>query len=111
MNLNNNRFQQFLRQAKGADAFEASVSRADKRDAVILKYSAKVAKKRQLLTGEWSIPRGERSEDEVATDIQSFLEEMRKHFVVTRGEGLADERYAGATEAKGTPIKGEAPAS
>lgn len=104
--LNKTRFQQFLKQAKGQRLTELHVRRANKKGNAVLQYNASAKKKgKSRNTGEWTVTRGERSEDEINADIKAFLELARKHFFVTRGEGLEDECFADeAMEKKATPI-------
>lgn len=106
--LNKVRYQQFLKQARGVDASELQVRRVDKRGAVVLQYTARARKGGQRLNGEWSIERGERSDEDVRNDIKAFLDQARKDFFVKRGEGLGDEGFAdSAMEAPVDPIVAE----
>jgi hypothetical protein len=106
--LNKSKFQQFVRQAKGAQVFEIHVNRADKGKNAVLHYNGRASKGKNRLTAQWTIPRADRDEADVTKDIQAFLELARKTFYVHRGEGLEDEAYADeAMEAKGKPITSE----
>ena len=107
--VNKVRFQQFLRQARGANVHEIHVNRLVKRNAIVLRYNGRAPKKKQRVTGEWQITKGERDEAEITADIHAFLAMAREHFFVHRGEGLEDEAFADeAMEAKTTQLsKGE----
>jgi len=106
--LSKKRWSQFVSQARGANVLEIRIKRQDKRNAVVLRYSGQVPKKKSRVNGEWSISRGGREAEALDADVLAFLNQAREHFFVHRGEGLEDEKYAdGAMEAKGTPIKGE----
>ncbi len=107
--INNVKFQQFLKQARGVQVLELHVSRQDRRKDVLLRYNGKgTGKQGKALVGEWTIARGEKDEAALEAEVQKFLELARKHFVVKRGEGLTDERYADAAqETKVAPIVAE----
>jgi len=88
--LNNMKYTQFVRQAKGLGIDDLHVSRGEKKDKVILKYHG-IAKNKTRLNGEWAIPR--KDEAAVATGIKTFLERARKDFFVRRGEGLTGDAF------------------
>lgn len=95
--LNKQKYAQFVKQARGVDISEITVSKGEKRDKVVLTYIA-TARNRQRLHGEWSIPRGERAPEEVTADIQRFLSQARKDFFVRRGQGLEGDAFKDATQ-------------
>ncbi|MGE0713486.1 MAG: hypothetical protein AB7N76_36420 [Planctomycetota bacterium] len=104
-NVNKNRFQLFLRQAKGSKLFELHVNREDRRSEVVLRYNGTAPKQRNRLTGEWRIEKGEKDEAALQAEVKEFLALARAHFLVHRGEGLGDEVYADPTqEAEVKPI-------
>ena len=88
--LNNMKYTQFVRQAKGLGIDDLHVSRGAKKDKVVLKYHG-IAKNKTRINGEWAIPR--KDEAEVATGIKAFLERARKDFFVRRGEGLSGDAF------------------
>jgi hypothetical protein len=108
--LSKSKWQQFCRQLKGAEISEISVTRREGKDKVSIQYGALSKKTRQKLTGEWSIPRAGRSEDEVKADVKAFLAQARKLFLVRRGEGLQGDDWADAAQdaAPIAPLKAEA---
>jgi hypothetical protein len=103
--LNKAKFQQFVKQARGQRLTELHVLRVNKKGNAVLQYNGRAPKVKSRSTGEWTIVRADRSDDEVNADIKAFLELARKHFFVTRGEGLEDDVFADeAMEKKATPI-------
>jgi hypothetical protein len=96
--LNKMKYAQFVKQARGVDVTEITVTKGEKRDKVVLTYVG-TARNRQRLHGEWAIPRGERSADDVKADIQKFLAQARKDFFVRRGQGLdQDDAFKDAAQ-------------
>jgi hypothetical protein len=103
--LNKVKYQQFVRQARGAQISEVHVRRQDKGKAVHVQYNAKARKGRGQLNGVWSIARDEKSDEQIVTEIKTFLDLVRKDFFVKRGEGLQGDALADAKqEAEVKPI-------
>lgn len=94
--LNKVRYQQFLKQARGADVRDVHVSRVERGKLVVLQYNAR-PKGRGRITAEWAIERGE---DAAAVDneVREVLGMFRKDFLVRRGEGLTGDAFADATQ-------------
>ncbi len=106
--LSKSKFSQFVRQAKGAQVFEIHVNRTNKGKTAVLHYNGRAPKGKTRLTGQWTISRDGRDEEDVVKDVKAFLELARKTFYVHRGEGLEDDSYADEKmEAKGKPITSE----
>lgn len=106
--MNRLKYTQFVRQARGNDITDVQVSRADRRDKVVLKYLGTAKKSKQRLVGEWAVPRAERTDEQVNDDIRKFLEQARKDFFVRRGEGLqGDEWKDAAQEVEVKTIQGQ----
>ena len=95
--LNRVRWAHFVRQVKGAQVHEISVSRLDKRDKVVLRYLAKARKGHGQAQGEWVVARGEGGDDALTAGVREFLEVARKEFVVRRGAGLDGDAFADAS--------------
>jgi hypothetical protein len=85
--LNNMKYTQFVRQARGLGIDDLHVSRGEKKDKVVLKYHG-IARNKTRINGEWSIPRADE-----AAGIKTFLERARKDFFVRRGEGLTGDAF------------------
>jgi hypothetical protein len=103
--LNKSRFQQFVKQARGQRLTELHVRRVNKKGNAVLQYNGRAPKVKARSTGEWTIVRADRSDEEINADIKAFLELARKHFFITRGEGLEDDAFADEVmEKKATPI-------
>ena len=94
--LNKVKFKQFATQIRGAQLNEVHVRRVDKGKAVQIQYHAKALKGRGRLNGVWSIPRDEKTEEQIVEEIKSFLNMVRKGFFVKRGEGLQGDALADA---------------
>ena len=104
--VNKVRYQQFVRRARGANIGEIRVNRVDKKSAVYLKYNGKPPKGRGRLTGEWTVSRDEKSDEQIEEEIKAFLSRARKDFFVRRGDGLGGTAYADAAqEAEAVPQK------
>lgn len=108
--LNKMKYGQFVKQARGLGISEVSVTRAEKRDKVVLQYHG-IAKSKQRINGEWAVPKGEKTADAVEAGVKEFLAKARKDFFVRRGEGLTGDAYKDAAqEVDVKPIVGEAEA-
>ncbi len=94
--MNNVKYKQFVRQAKGANVTEIHINRVDKRSVVQLQYNGRAPKGRNRVNGQWLIDREERPDEAVVEEIKTFLSMARKDFFVRRGEGLEGETYADA---------------
>ena len=96
--LNKVKYKQFLNQARGAQIQEVHVRRQNKGKAVQVQYQARARKGRGLLNGVWSIPRADKSEDQITGEIKEVLDMLRKDFYVKRGDGLSGDALADAAQ-------------
>ena len=65
--LNNMKYTQFVRQAKGLGIDDLHVSRGEKKDKVVLKYHG-IARNKTRVNGEWAIPRKDEADEPLEHD-------------------------------------------
>lgn len=86
--LNKNKYRQFVARCKSSERPEIQVQRGYKKKQVLLRYSVTRLRNGRRANGEWTIPRSNKTEEQIEKEIEEVLQMMRKDFLVRQGSGF-----------------------